>query len=83
MLSTEIANKVRDTTRESYSAVNHAVDAVMVELRSRPMFSISASTHLLGEPLLSAPAPHSDVLVWRHERIPRSALHASSRCSTR
>jgi hypothetical protein len=31
-LSTEIANKVRDTTRESYSAVNHAVDAVTVEL---------------------------------------------------
>jgi signal transduction histidine kinase len=31
-LNTEIANKVRDTTRDSYTAVNHAVDAVLAEL---------------------------------------------------
>jgi hypothetical protein len=31
-LSTEIAGRVRDTTRESFSAVTHAVDAVMAEL---------------------------------------------------
>lgn len=31
-LTTDIANKVRDTTRDSYTAVNHAVDAVMAEL---------------------------------------------------
>jgi signal transduction histidine kinase len=31
-LTTQIANKVRDTTRDSYHAVNHAVDEVMAEL---------------------------------------------------
>jgi signal transduction histidine kinase len=31
-LSSQIANKVRDTTRDSYHAVNHAVDEVMAEL---------------------------------------------------
>lgn len=31
-LTSQIANKVRDTTRESFLAVNHAVDEVMAEL---------------------------------------------------
>lgn len=33
-LTTEIATKVRDTARASYTAVNHAVDEVMAELDS-------------------------------------------------
>jgi signal transduction histidine kinase len=44
-LNTEIASRVRDTTRDSFAAVNHAVDAVTAELE-RLQRSSSRIEHL-------------------------------------
>lgn len=41
-LTSQIANKVRDTTRDSYHAVNHAVDEVMAELEMLRRSSVRA-----------------------------------------